>query len=82
MWKGIGMAALERLDMDMALAAFRMFGDASMVLSLEQISNIEDKNLLAGHTMVLLERDTAQAQVRRRLYDVSRPSPKITMLSS
>ena len=34
-----------------------------MVLSLEQISNIEDKNLLAGHTMVLLERDTAQAQV-------------------
>ena len=22
-WKGIGMAALERLDMDMALAAFR-----------------------------------------------------------
>ena len=42
----------------------RMLGDASMVLSLEQISNIEDKNLLAGHTMVLLERDTAQAQVR------------------
>ena len=41
-----------------------MLGDASMVLSLEQISNIEDKNLLAGHTMVLLERDTAQAQVR------------------
>ena len=41
----------------------RMYGDASMVLSLEQIRNIEDKNLLAGHTMVLLERDTAQAQV-------------------
>jgi len=41
----------------------RMLGDASMVLSLEQIRNIEDKNLLAGHTMVLLDRDTAQAQV-------------------
>lgn len=40
-----------------------MFGDASMVLSLEHIRNIEDKNLLAGHTMVLLDRDTAQAQV-------------------
>lgn len=61
-WKALGMAALERLDMDMALAAFRMLGDASMVLSLEQIRNIEDKNLLAGHTLVLLERDTSQAQ--------------------
>jgi hypothetical protein len=40
-----------------------MLGDASMVLSLEQIQNIEDKNLLAGHMMVLLERDVAVAQV-------------------
>ncbi|KAG1674427.1 hypothetical protein FOA52_012954 [Chlamydomonas sp. UWO 241] len=61
-WSQLGMAALECLDIDMALAAYRMLGDASMVLSLEQIRHIEDKNLLAGHTMVLLERDTAQAQ--------------------
>ncbi|GAX77949.1 hypothetical protein CEUSTIGMA_g5391.t1 [Chlamydomonas eustigma] len=61
-WKTLGMAALEKLDMDMALAAFRMLGDASMVLSLEQIQNIEDKNLLAGHMLVLLERDVAVAQ--------------------
>lgn len=61
-WKSLGLAALEMLDMDIAVAAFRMLGDASMVLSLEQVRYIEDKNLLAGHTLVLLERDTAQAQ--------------------
>jgi len=61
-WSSLGLGSLEQLDVDMALAAYRMLGDASMVLSLETIRHIEDKNLLAGHVMVLLERDTAAAQ--------------------
>lgn len=42
-----------------------------MVLSLEQVRHIEDKNLLAGHTLVLLERDTAQAQVRGGMHGLA-----------
>lgn len=63
-WQALGLRALEMLDIDMAVAAYRMLADASMVLSLEQIRHIEDKNLLAGHVLVLLERDSAAAQVR------------------
>lgn len=62
-WKALGTAALELLDVDMAIAAYRQLGDASMVLSLESLRSIEDRNLLAGHVLVLLEKDHAQAQV-------------------
>jgi hypothetical protein len=41
-----------------------MLGDASMVLSLERIRQYEDKNLLAAHIMILLDRDHTQAQVK------------------
>ena len=61
-WRSIALAALEKLDLDVAQAAYRMLGDASMVLSLESIRGIEDKNLVSGHTLVLLDRDIAQAQ--------------------
>ncbi|GFH09592.1 WD_REPEATS_REGION domain-containing protein, partial [Haematococcus lacustris] len=61
-WGQLGVAGLELLDIHMAVAAYRMLGDASMVLSLEQISQYEDKNLLAAHVMVLLDRDHAAAQ--------------------
>lgn len=46
-------------------AAYRMLGDASMVMSLQRIRQYEDKNLLAAHVMVLLDRDHTQAQVRK-----------------
>lgn len=61
-WKSLGTAALEVLELDMAVAAYRMLGDASMVLSLERVRQYEDKNLLAAHVLVLLERDYGQAQ--------------------
>lgn len=61
-WKELGQAALEMLEMDTAIASYRMLGDASMVLSLERVRQHEDKNLLAAHVMVLLERDYDQAQ--------------------
>lgn len=41
-------------------------GDASMVLSLEGVRGYEDRNLLAGHILVLLERDFIQV---RNLWD-------------
>lgn len=38
-------------------------GDAAMVLSLSDLQGVEDRNLLAGSIMVLLEQDYNQAQV-------------------
>jgi hypothetical protein len=43
-------------------------GDAAMVLSLSSLEEVEDRNLLAGSLMVLLEQDINQAQVRKRLF--------------
>jgi hypothetical protein len=42
-------------------------GDAAMVLSLADLEGVEDRNLLAGSLMVLLEQDIHQAQVTVRL---------------
>ncbi|KAF5840991.1 hypothetical protein DUNSADRAFT_14848 [Dunaliella salina] len=61
-WRQLGVVALEMLDVEMAIAAYRMQGDASMVLSLERVKHYEDKNLLAGHIIVLLDKDQNQAQ--------------------
>ena len=43
--------------------AFRMVGDASMVLSLQRLDCVEDKHLLAGHLIVLQDGDYDTAQV-------------------
>lgn len=40
-------------------------GDAAMVLSLSSLEEVDDRNLLAGSLMVLLEQDINQAQVRK-----------------
>lgn len=40
-------------------------GDAAMVLSLSSLVDVEDRNLLAGSLMVLLEQDINRAQVCR-----------------
>ena len=39
-----------------------MMGNAGMVLNLEQIQFVEDKNLLGGHILVLLGQDYDAAQ--------------------
>ncbi|KXZ49298.1 hypothetical protein GPECTOR_22g892 [Gonium pectorale] len=61
-WRSLALAALEVLDIEIAINAYRQIGDASMVLSLERVRQHEDRNLLSAHIMVLLEKDYAQAQ--------------------
>lgn len=39
--------------MQMAVHVYRQLGDAGMVMGLEQIAYVEDKNLLAGHVALL-----------------------------
>ena len=41
---------------------YRMKGDAGMVFSLEQIQDVENKDLLTGHILVLLGQDYDAAQ--------------------
>jgi len=44
---------MEVMDIDMAIMVYRQLRDAGMVLGLEAIGPIEDRNLLAGHISLL-----------------------------
>ncbi len=61
-WHQLGDAALRRLEISFAARVFRRVGDVGMVWTLEELADVEDKKLLAGHVhMVLGEYDSAQA---------------------
>ncbi|XP_037247297.1 WD repeat-containing protein 19 isoform X2 [Falco rusticolus] len=48
-WNELAKACLHHMEVDFAIRVYRTFGNAGMVMSLEQIQGIEDHNLLAGH---------------------------------
>ncbi|NXR07955.1 WDR19 protein, partial [Semnornis frantzii] len=48
-WNELAKACLHHMEVDFAIRVYRTFGNAGMVMSLEQIKGIEDRNLLAGH---------------------------------
>lgn len=60
-WLALSGKAMEQLDIEMAIRVHRQLGDAGMVMGLERIRYIEDKNLLAGHIAMLFA-DYTQAQ--------------------
>ena len=60
-WLALSGKALEQLNIGMAVRVYRALGDAGMTQALEQIVNIEDKNLLAGHVNMLFQ-DYSKAQ--------------------
>ncbi|KAK6976293.1 WD repeat-containing protein 19 [Biomphalaria glabrata] len=61
MWKEVGRAAMQSMDLEFALRVYRHIGDASMVSSLQKIKPTEDKNLLCGYiAMFLGEFNSAQ----------------------
>jgi hypothetical protein len=61
LWLALSGKAMEVLNVAMALKVYRQLGDAGMVMALEQLLDIEDKNLLAGHIAMLF---ADYAQVR------------------
>uniref|UniRef100_A0A1I7SJE3 TPR_REGION domain-containing protein n=2 Tax=Bursaphelenchus xylophilus TaxID=6326 RepID=A0A1I7SJE3_BURXY len=53
-WEKLGEAAIRELNMEMAIRVYRRMGKASMVMSLEELKDIEEENLLSGHLLSLL----------------------------
>ncbi|KAL5510224.1 hypothetical protein EMCRGX_G005734 [Ephydatia muelleri] len=54
-WKQLANAALQHLDIEMAICTYQQLKDVAMVYSLQQIQHIEDRNLLAGYVAMFLE---------------------------
>ncbi|XRB18839.1 WD repeat-containing protein 19 [Pseudoscourfieldia marina] len=55
-------ASLEALDVGTAIKVARRRGQAGLVMTLERLQYVEDRNLLAGHVCVLLLQDYQRAQ--------------------
>lgn len=62
MWEQLFQASLEGLEVAIAIRCARALGDAGMVMTLESIRHVEDRNLLAGHVALLLQSDANTAQ--------------------
>lgn len=54
MWMSVASYALNLLQVELAMASYRMAGDASKASSLSQLLHVEDKHLLSGHALLLL----------------------------
>ncbi|KAK3739122.1 hypothetical protein QZH41_010524, partial [Actinostola sp. cb2023] len=54
-WTELGKRAIQHLDLDLAIKVYRKVGDVAMVLSLEKIKGLEDRNLLSGYVAMFLE---------------------------
>lgn len=52
-WLALAGRAMHTLDIGIAKRAYRQLGDSGMVLGLNKIEAIEEKNLLAGHVLML-----------------------------
>ncbi|XP_018332353.1 WD repeat-containing protein 19 isoform X2 [Agrilus planipennis] len=61
MWVKLAEEALKHLEVNIALLAYKELRNVAMVYSLEQITNIEDTNLLAGYCSMYLK-DYSKAQ--------------------
>ncbi|RLN52430.1 hypothetical protein BBJ29_007206 [Phytophthora kernoviae] len=52
-WLALAGRAMHTLDIPAARRAYRSMGDSGMVLGLDRLEGIEEKNLLAGHVCML-----------------------------
>ena len=53
-WLELAKASLEKLEVDFAVRVYRQLNDVSLVWSLDEIKDIEDKKLLSGHIAMML----------------------------
>ncbi|KAF0696799.1 Aste57867_12461 [Aphanomyces stellatus] len=60
-WLALAGRAMHTLDIALSKRVYRQLGDAGMVMGLNRIEHVEDKNLLAGHVSMLFgQYDQAQ----------------------
>ena len=52
-WLALSGKAMELLDIELACRVYKQLGDAGMVMALQDMEHIEDKDLLAGHVSLL-----------------------------
>ncbi|KAI6657490.1 WD repeat-containing protein 19-like [Oopsacas minuta] len=75
-WRQIAERSIYLLEVELAQRAYREEGEGGMVLSLESLISVEDKNLLAGHLLALRgEFDSAQDVMLRS----SQPQAALSM---
>lgn len=60
-----GEVALEFLDIELGIDVFRYLNNAGTVVNLQRLSEIDDKNLITGCLLALLEKDINTVPVRR-----------------
>jgi len=75
-WHKISDAALQHLNIEVALRGYRKLKDAAMVLYLQKLLCVEDKNLLAGH-VALIKKDYNTAE--NLFWKSSRPITALEM---
>lgn len=75
-WLALAGRAMHTLDIAIAKRAYRQLGDSGMVLGLNRIESIEEKNLLAGHVLMLFGE---YAEARRLFLSSSDPMAALHM---
>lgn len=75
-WLAFAARAMHMLDIPMAKRVYRQLGDSGMVLGLDRIEGIEEKNLLAGHVSMLFGE---YGEARRLLLNSSEPMEALHM---
>ncbi|TMW60429.1 hypothetical protein Poli38472_000471 [Pythium oligandrum] len=75
-WLALAGRAMHTLNIGIAKRVYRQLGDAGMVLGLDRIENIEEKNLLAGHVSMLFGE---YSEARRLFLNSSEPMAALQM---
>ena len=79
MWEQLAHRAMTHMEIESAIRVYRFVGDASMVMSLERLEHIEDKNMLAGNILVLFERDECYDTAQELFVRAGRPREALQM---
>ncbi|RHY33017.1 hypothetical protein DYB32_001946 [Aphanomyces invadans] len=75
-WLALAGRAMHTLDITLSKRVYRQLGDAGMVMGLNRIEHVEDKNLLAGHVSMLFGQ---YDQAQKLFLNSSDPMAALTM---
>jgi WD repeat-containing protein 19 len=62
-WLKLAQKSLEIMDLEMAVRVYRSMGDARMVMTIEKLLNVYEKNLIRGH-LALIDKNFTEAEVQ------------------